>query len=117
LGSFFAKSSILLLFHQIFTIQKTMRYATWAGQTLNFIVYGAGTAVIIYYETPRAGEPWSAVLDGRALTPLKFWQAQSAIIIALDLYIFVLPLPVLWKLRIPLRRRLPVIAVFSLALL
>jgi hypothetical protein len=75
-----------------------MRYAIWFGQAVNFVVYAAGTCVIIYYETPRSGEPWSAILDGRALIPLKFWQAQSAIIIALDLYIFVLPLPGLWKL-------------------
>jgi hypothetical protein len=116
-GSFFAKSSIFLLFNQIFTIQKTLRHAIWVGQALNFVIYGAGVAAIIYYESPRVGEPWSAVLDGRTLIPLKWWQAQSAIIVFLDIYIFILPLPNLWKLRIPLRRRIPVLAVFSLALL
>jgi hypothetical protein len=116
-GSFFAKSSIFLLFHQIFTIQKTMRRAIWAGQILNFAVYSASIVAIIYYESPRVGEPWSAVLDGRTLIPLKWWQAQSAIIVLLDIYIFLLPLPNLWKLNIPLRRRIPVLAVFSLAML
>jgi hypothetical protein len=117
MGSCFAKASIFLLFQQIFTIQKKMRYAIWFGQAFNFALYAAGVAVAIVYETPRTGEKWSAILDGRTLIPLQWWQAQSALIVALDVYIFILPLPSLWKLKIPIRRRASVLAVFSLALM
>lgn len=116
-GAGCAKASIFLLFQQIFTIQKTMKYAIWFGQSFNFALYATAVAVAIVYETPRTGEPWSAILDGRTVIPLAWWQAQSALIVALDIYIFVLPLPNLWKLKIPIRRRIPVLAVFSLALM
>ncbi|KAF7527302.1 hypothetical protein G7054_g10534 [Neopestalotiopsis clavispora] len=78
---------------------------------------GLGIAVAIYYETPRSGEPWAAILDGRTLIPIKWWQAQSALSVVLDLYIFLLPLPILVKLQLPLQQRVSLVAVFSLALL
>ncbi|OAL01488.1 hypothetical protein IQ06DRAFT_335785 [Phaeosphaeriaceae sp. SRC1lsM3a] len=112
-----AKASIFLLFQQIFTIQKTMRHAIWFGQAFNFALYATGVAIAIVYETPRTGEHWSAILDGRTVIPLPWWQAQSALIVALDIYIFILPLSNLWKLKIPIRRRISVLAVFSLALM
>lgn len=117
LGCFFAKSSIFLLFKQIFTIQKSMRIAIWVGLAFNFLIYFAGIAVATYYETPHAGEVWVDTLDGRTLIPLPWWQAQSALCIVLDIYIFILPLPALLKLQLPTRNHIALIAVFSIALL
>lgn len=94
-----------------------MRNAIRIGHTFNFLIYAVGVAITIVYETPRIGESWTAILDGRTLIPLKWWQAQSALTIALDVYIFILPLPSLWRLQFPIRRRVPVMAVFSLALM
>jgi hypothetical protein len=94
-----------------------MRIAIWIGLICNFLLYGSGLAVATYYETPRAGEPWAAVLDGRTLVPLRWWQAQSAMIIVLDMYILLLPIPVISMLKLSPKRRLQVIGVFSLALL
>lgn len=94
-----------------------MHIAIWIGLTMDFLVYAVGVAVGTYYETPRAGEYWVDTLDGRTVIPLKWWQTQSALIIALDVYIFVLPLPVVSRLKMPLRQRIPLISVFSLALL
>ena len=118
MGSFFAKTSIFLLFYQIFTIQSTMRIAILIGLIFTFLIYWPGVGVASYYEVPHPGETWvDTISDGRTLIPLKWWQAQSALAVALDFYIFVLPLPAMFKLRVPLRRRIPVIAVFSLALM
>lgn len=116
-GSFFAKASIFLLFSQIFTIQKSMRVAIWVGLVFDFLLYGTGIGVASYYETPHMGETWVDTLDGRSLIPLPWWQAQSALSIALDLYIFVLPLPAVARLKLPIRKRISVMAVFSLALM
>lgn len=94
-----------------------MRYTIYAGHVANFAIYGSGFAVATYYETPRPGESWMDTLDGRMSKPIKWWQAQSALAVVLDFYIFVLPLRPLWKLNLPIRRRISVIAVFSLALM
>ncbi|RWA06384.1 hypothetical protein EKO27_g8726 [Xylaria grammica] len=115
-GAFFAKASIFLLYLQLFTVRRPMRIAIYAGITFSFLLYGVGVAVATYYETPRAGEKWTDVLDGRTLIPLPWWQAQSALSVALDVYIFILPLPVVTKLKMPLQKRIQLVAVFSLAL-
>jgi hypothetical protein len=117
MGAFFAKASIFLLYLQLFTIEQSIRIAIWVGLAFNFLIYWPGVAVAVYYETPRTGEVWVDILDGRTLIPLPWWQAQSALSIVLDLYIFILPLPVLARLKMPIQKRISVIAVFSLALL
>lgn len=117
LGCFFAKSSIFLLFRQIFTTQKAMHIAIWAGLAFNFLIYFTGITVATYYETPHAGEAWVDTLDGQSLVPLPWWQAQSALSVALDIYIFVLPLPALLKLQLPTKKLFALVAVFSVALL
>ncbi|KAI1760842.1 hypothetical protein GGR53DRAFT_525683 [Hypoxylon sp. FL1150] len=92
-GAFFAKASIFLPIRRLFMIQKPMRIAIWTGLTFNFLLYGTGVAVATYYETLRIGD------------------------IVLDLYIFILPLPSVVGLELPIRQRIQVIAVFSLAIL
>ncbi|KAH7311267.1 hypothetical protein B0I35DRAFT_437814 [Stachybotrys elegans] len=116
-GAFFAKASILLLYLELFDVRKAQRNASWTGLVACFMLYGSGISVAIYYETPRAGESWADTLDGRAVIPLTWWQAQSAMTIALDLYILVVPIPVISKLHLSSRKRLQISAVFSLALL
>lgn len=117
LGAFFAKASLFLLFSQTFTIQRPMRIAIWVGLAYTFLIYLTGVAISTYYETPYIGESWVDTLDGRTLIPLHWWQLQSAPAIALDIYIFVLPLPAIAALKLPIRKRVSVMAVFSLALM
>ncbi|OTA70054.1 hypothetical protein K449DRAFT_427565 [Hypoxylon sp. EC38] len=116
-GAFFAKASIFLLFRQLFEIRKPMRIAIWIRLVFNFLLYATGIAVATYYETPRVGESWLDTLDGRTLIPLRWWQIQSALTVVLDLYIFILPLPIIARLKLPIRQRIQVIAVFSLAIM
>ena len=88
----------------------------WTG--CQSLLYCAGVIVATYYEIPRSGETWVSVLqDGCALIPLRWWQAQLALAIVLDIFFFVLPLPAIFKLNMPTRQRFSVIAVFSLALM
>lgn len=117
MGAFFAKASIFLLFSQLFTVQRSMYIAIRVGLILNFLIYWPGVAIATYYEVPHVGETWLDTLDGRTLIPLSWWQAQSALIVALDIYIFVLPLPTVMTLQMPIRKRLSVISVFSVAMM
>lgn len=117
MGAFFAKASILLLFSQLFTIHRWMRIAIWVGHMLNFLIFWPGVAIATYYEVPHVGETWLDTLDGRTIVSLPWWQAQSALIVALDIYIFVLPLPTVMRLQLPMKKRVSVITVFSVALM
>lgn len=94
-----------------------MRYAIWIGQVFNFLIYFTGFGVVTYYSSPHIGETWVDTLDGRSLIGMPWWQTMSALIVALDIYIFVLPLPALLKLKVPMRRKIQLIAIFSLAVM
>jgi hypothetical protein len=98
-------------------VQKSMRIAIWTGLAFNFLLYWPGVAIKTYYEAPHHGESWIVTLDGRAMIPLRFWQAQSALIIILDMYIFIVPMPAIAKLRLSIRRKISMAALFSLALM
>lgn len=118
ISCFFAKASIFLLFKQIFEVTRAMRITIWIGLVLTFCIYFPGVPISVYYMAPHIGENWLATLDPRrSIIPSPFWQAQGALIIALDLFIFVLPLPAVFKLQMPLRKRMALIGVFSVALM
>ena len=94
-----------------------MRIAIWVGLALDTLIYWPGFAVSTYYQTPRIGETWLDTLDGRNVVALSWWQAQSALIVLLDIYIFVLPLPTLTRLQLPTKKRVSLVAMFSVALM
>lgn len=118
ISSFLAKASILLFFKQIFEATKSMRITIYVGLTLTWLIYFPGIPVSVYYMAPHIGETWVDTLDARrSIVPSPWWQAQGTLIIALDIFIFALPLPVISRLQMPLRKRLSLVAVFSVALM
>ncbi|PSN69491.1 hypothetical protein BS50DRAFT_633229 [Corynespora cassiicola Philippines] len=51
------------------------------------------------------------------MIPLRWWQAQSALIVFLDIYIFLLLLPAIAKIQLGVRQKLATISLLSLALM
>lgn len=59
-----------------------------------------------------------AITRGRERSILIYWGAvQGFLSVGLDLYIFILPLPILFKLQMPRRRKIQLVALFSSGLL
>ncbi|KAH6853930.1 hypothetical protein B0I37DRAFT_18758 [Chaetomium sp. MPI-CAGE-AT-0009] len=107
-----AKTSIFLLLHQIFTLERGMIIAIRIGLVATCAVLILSFVSQCWNDIPRAGETWDDVA-------LKFdrmvvWSpAASILYLLLDLYIFFLPLPVVARLSWPTRKRLKALAVFS----
>ena len=115
---FFAKAAILLLYLRIFAINIKMRYSIWFGLIWNFGLYWSGIPIATYYGTPRIGQPWDTVAGTEIcanLTP--FLLVQGVLSVVLDLYIFILPIPIVSKLPISLKQRLSVLGIFGTAIL
>lgn len=67
---------------------------------------------------PRKGESWAlALLSSRCRDTIAMAYVQGIFNIDSELYVLVLPLPVLWKLQLPLRKKVGVSAVFMTGLL
>ncbi|KAF7171688.1 hypothetical protein CNMCM5623_004002 [Aspergillus felis] len=115
---FFAKSSIFLLCRQIFTIQKTMKYAIRFGLFFTFVLYWPGVGLESYFAAPHIGESWEDLLVNKRPERLIYWGiVQGTLSVVLDIYIFILPLPLLSKLQLPRKKRWQLLIIFSTAMM
>ncbi|GFF49232.1 NADPH-dependent 1-acyldihydroxyacetone phosphate reductase [Aspergillus lentulus] len=115
---FFAKSSIFLLCRQIFTIQKAMKYAIRFGLLFTFLLYWPGVGLESYFAAPHIGETWDDLLVNKRPEKLIYWGiVQGALSVVLDIYIFILPLPLLSKLQLPRKKRWQLLIIFSTAMM
>lgn len=98
-----------------------MRWAIRIGHAANVITYTTSIGVFVYCTTPRIGRTWDNFIAAIEMDTLKFavfWTiAQGAAGVLLDIYIFILPLPVVLRLKLSTRRRIQLIAIFFTALL
>lgn len=114
---FFSKASIFLLFHQIFEVQSAMRIAITAGITFCGLLYFINIPISALLSAPHVGETWAGVLtSGRPQKNLLWGVVQAALSILLDLYIFILPIPVILRLHLSTKKKIQLIAVFTTAL-
>ena len=115
---FFAKGAILLLYLRIFTANRRMRYSIWLGLVWDFLLYWINVPVATYCGTPRIGQSWGVVAMTKTCANVTtFVPLQGVLSVVLDLYIFVLPIPIVSKLPISLKQRLSILAIFATAIL
>ncbi|KAL8992988.1 MAG: hypothetical protein Q9169_006678 [Polycauliona sp. 2 TL-2023] len=109
----FAKSSILLLYLRIFTIKPSMRYAIYAGLFFTGILYGIHVPLVLGFCSPRGA---SKIIDFESCAKLTVWgPVQGFFAMLLDVYIFVLPFPVIRHLKLPRGKRVGVYVLFGTA--
>ncbi|KAI0547064.1 hypothetical protein F4679DRAFT_598018 [Xylaria curta] len=119
---FFPKCAILIMFLDIFEVRFLMRLAIWFGLLFTFGIYFPSIPLSAIYEAPKPGKSWEDLLLSLATSDendhtLVYWGvAQGASSVFLDIFIFVLPLPLLARLRLPPKRKLQLIALFGTAL-
>ena len=112
---FASKASLLLLYLRISSPKRSTRYATYLGLTFTFCLSLVTVFIIVAYCAPAAGKPWdSSVKCSRATL---YGLAQGSLSVILDLYIFVLPIPVVLGLQMSSKKRIAVLAVFFTGIL
>ncbi|KAJ4861648.1 hypothetical protein T069G_02602 [Trichoderma breve] len=115
---FFAKAAILLLYLQIFSANRTIRITVYILMVVLTLTYWTNSILEIAFACPRPGETWIDLLtSGNPGKIIYFGPVQGSLAVVIDIAIFILPLPVLWKLNMPLRRRIALCAVFFTALM
>jgi len=95
-----------------------MRVAVYIGLVLNFFIYWPSVPLEIAFAAPRPGQTWTTLLTSGLPEKLIYWGlVQGSLAVFIDLYIFVLPLPVLSKLHLSMRKRIGLCAIFLTALM
>ncbi len=97
-----------------------MNIAIWIGVLFCFASYTSGLVVTSYFSAPHVGSTWDQVavdLYGSTVFLLYWSIAQGSASTLLDVYIFILPLPVLARLHLSTKRKIQIIAIFGVGLL
>lgn len=116
---FLAKLAVLLLYLELFRVHKQARISVFIGI---MIITAQCLATIIGYAVlcvPKPGVSWlihSSTYKCR-VTATLFGVITGAISIFSDLYVILIPLPVIWQLNMPTRRKVAVSIVFFTGLL
>ncbi|PHH82715.1 hypothetical protein CDD82_5070 [Ophiocordyceps australis] len=122
LGLFLAKSATLLLFHQIFTISPRTRLAIRIGMGANLVLYTVCIIILIVYGVPHIGQTWDNLVIENINIADSSWNlywgvAQAPASMLLDVYILILPLPIVSSIKMSRRSRAQVFGVFLTGLL
>ncbi|KAF2245856.1 hypothetical protein BU26DRAFT_552887 [Trematosphaeria pertusa] len=115
---FFAKLALLLQIQRIFTVtQKNFTYwASWALIIANGAIYTAVLFAFIFACVPRE-KIWNPMLSGKCINTGATMITTSTINVVSDVVILVLPMLEVWKLHMPLRRKVAVAAIFATGIL
>ena len=112
--AFCAKLSLFLLYYRLFSRQQWIRYLVYLGVGSVAAIYTATMIVCGYLCLPRPGQSWiEAGLSSRChKQSIVIGYVQGLCNVLSDLYLLFLPLPAVWQLHLPLRKRLGLVGIF-----
>lgn len=95
-----------------------IKYGAWFGILWTFLLYSSSIPIETYTFPPPIGQPWNIETTYRKHEIATIHSViQGVLAVVLDLYILVLPVPIVLRLQITLKRRLSILAIFGTAVL
>ncbi|KAI9792568.1 MAG: hypothetical protein M1816_002088 [Peltula sp. TS41687] len=117
-GIWCAKVSILVLLHGVFAPKVWFRASIYIGIVLVTLVHWSNVPVYVALCTPRAGESWDlALLQGRCGHSATHTLVAGTLGTAIDIYILILPLPIIFGLNLPFKRRVGLALIFLVGII
>lgn len=114
----FSKLALLLLYYRIFAVKGLMKIGIYFGAVIVGCFYLACTVAHIVFCIPRSHEDWlSPTVATRCQRANVFATVRRVFNLISDLYIFILPLPVLSRLQMSFKRKLGITAIFLTGLM
>ena len=112
--AFCAKLSLFLLYYRLFARHRWIKYLTYLGIGSALAMYTAGMAVYGYLCLPHHGENWlQAGLSSRCHKQfIMIGYVRGPFNVLSDLFLLILPLPAVWQLHIPLRKKIGIFGIF-----
>ncbi|KAA8570968.1 hypothetical protein EYC84_000343 [Monilinia fructicola] len=100
------KLSIFMMYLEIFVGLRWMRICVYIGATTSCVFYITLTTLVIYFGTPFDDETWQTLLLTSHWETVKVLAYPSGSVgLAIDVYLFILPLVALINLRIPPKKK------------
>lgn len=112
-----AKAPILLLYIRIFNIEKWLRITSYCILVATFIILMTTSTVSAVLCAPGIHEITPLFLADCATKGSQFGIAIAAVAVVTDIIIFVLPLPIIFRMQLPLHKKIGLVAVFFTGIL
>lgn len=109
------KCCILLLYLRLFQVVRWFRLSCWALLTIVAMYCAASILVTIFQCSPLI-RAFDKATPGVCINTAKFWFANAGFSIATDIIILTLPIPLVWKLEVPITQRLALVGVFTMGI-
>lgn len=115
---FFAKLAILMQISRIFSVgqRNGIFWSSWALIIANAVCYIIVMFLFIFECNPRQ-KIWNPSVEGKCMNTGNAVLAISAVNLASDVAILILPMFSVWNLQMPFRKKVGVVAIFSLGVL
>ncbi|KAK1750506.1 hypothetical protein QBC47DRAFT_393605 [Echria macrotheca] len=116
---FLAKCSILFQLRRLFCPDGTRNSTFWAIHGLVFVCAAYYTSAIftfVFQCMPRE-KTWNPLLEGHCINVSAAIVVQGAVNLVLDVGILIVPFWAVWRLRLPMKRKLGISAVFGVGIL
>lgn len=118
LAYFTSRMPILLLYLRFFGRKRGVRIACYFAIAAAFGTYITSIPLLSYFCTPPPGGDWGSLdVFAKCKKLLNWAMIQGSLDIALNVYIFVLPLPVVLGLHMERKKMLGVLIIFLTGLL
>ena len=105
------KMSILLLYLRIFHIDKVFRYCTWIVMFITFGYLFSNIWTQIFTCQP-IDKFWRPETPGHCIDSIVAFYVFGPLNFITDLLIFVLPMPMVWRLQLSLKEKIGVSTIF-----
>lgn len=114
----FVKMALFLLYYRVFAVQRRTKVAIYLGMIIICLFYLQSVIYTMVLCIPRRKESWvSPHFISRCYQSEVMADVQGAFGLVSDLYIYILPLPILLRLQMSVKKKLGVTAIFLTGLM
>ena len=113
-----AKLALFSLYLRLFAVNSGAKIAIYVGIIVNCLMYLTAVVADRVLCTPRSGDSWTSIKFVARCRISSKWSPISGIYgLISDIYIILLPQPILWRLQMPMRRKWGISAIFLTSLM
>lgn len=110
------KSSLLYLYYRIFGVSKRFTWVLWAGWAVAMAYFVVCISLAIGGCRP-VSYFWNKAQHGRCIDEVNFFRWNGIVNMLLDFMVLVIPLPMVWRLKLKVRDKLAFTSMFTLGFL
>lgn len=121
-SALFVKLSLFLLYLRLFSPSRTTRWLVYGGIFACGAFYTSSIVMVCALCSPKPGEPnnsstWLLASQSCGISTIRLAVAQSAFSALSDAYLIVLPVQLVFRLQLPMRRKIGVSIIFMIGLI